>query len=550
MATKRQKEQSIKGKTDKARNASNSYFSLFTFHSFIFLFSFFLLVWLWASWWMGDVFRMAREYSFYATDDTLMHGLWQQSFGLLWVIGRALLTLYRWPFVGGLLVALLLTASIELTSYCLRLRPDSRLRAVAYVPAVAWMSWIAWRGLNLYYQQEPGIALGTLFLGIVVLALDAFIIWTFKRRVKNEGVKSEKSISPKPSQGLHAIIGNPYFSLFILSLFTLSPFFITHLRHPYLRPVTKMEVQMLNEDWKGMVETAHDNAKLSYRPIAAYYAIALVQTGQLAENLFDIRLDYDSLYVKGWSGDADVGTTYYLADCNFHAGLFRAATHTAMEQLTMNGPSLHNLKLLTRLALLDHDWALARKYLTIIDRTPFESDFVERYGAMVGDSAAVAADPVFARVRLTEPVADSFESFYQSPIFLGYTAVLTAGRSMQALQQSLMANLYSKRMPDFLMRCEALVGTTPPRTIAEGLVTQTIKNPAILQAFPQLQMNVQVFRGFVQNVQPYMKDRSRGGIELFDQYRGYYPYYYFFGNLKATRKRDDKEHGGSKAGVN
>jgi hypothetical protein len=506
---------------------------------------FFLLTWLWASWWMGDVFRMAREYSFYATEDTLMHGLWQQSFGLLWVIGRALLTLYRWPVVGGLLVALLLTASIELTSYCLRLRPASPLRALAYVPAVAWMSWIAWRGLNLYYQQEPGIALGTLFLGIVVLALDAFIIWTFKK--PHPQPLSNGRGESMPQQSPFSF----YLSLFILSLFTfVPPALITHLRHPYLRPVTKMEVQMLNEDWKGMVETAHDNAKLSYRPIAAYYAIALVQTGQLAENLFDIRLDYDSLYVKGWSGDADVGTTYYLADCNFHAGLFRAATHTAMEQLTMNGPSLHDLKLLTRLALLDHDWALARKYLTIIDRTPFEGDFVERYGAMVGDSAAVAADPVFARVRLTEPVADSFESFYQSPIFLGYTAVLTAGRSMQALQQSLMANLYSKRMPDFLMRCEALVGTTPPRTIAEGLVTQTIKNPAILQAFPQLQMNVQVFRGFVQNVQPYMKDRARGGIELFDQYRGYYPYYYFFGNLKATRKREDKEHGGSKAGVN
>ena len=106
------------------------------------------------------------------------------------------------------------------------------------------------------------------------------------------------------------------------------------------------------------------------------------------------------------------------------------------------------------------------------------------------------------------------------------------------------------RMPDFLMRCEALVGTTPPRSIAEGLVTQTTKNPAIMQAFPQLQMNVQMFRSFLQNVQPYMKDRARGGRELFDQYHGYYPYYYFFGNLKATRKSDNKEHASSNAGVN
>jgi len=493
---------------------------------------------------MGDVFRMAREYSFIAPDSVLMQGLWQQNFGALWIVGRILLTLYRWPLVGGLLVALLLTASTWLTSYCLRLRSSSPLRLLAYLPAVAWMSWVAWKGLNLYFCAEPGTALGALFLGIIALAFGAFIIWIFQKPHPQPLSNGQRESMPQKHPSIFI------FTLVILSLFTLSPFFITHLRHPYLRPVTKMEVQMLHEDWRGMVETAHDNAKLSYRPIAAYYAIALVQTGQLAENMFDIRLDYDSLYVKNWSGGADLGTTYYLADCNFHAGLFRAATHTAMEQLTMNGPSLHDLKLLARLALLDHDWALARKYLSILSRTPFEGDFVERYSTMIGDSAAVAADPVFARVRLTEPVVDSFESFYQSPTFLGYTAVLTAGRSMQALQQSLMANLYSKRMPDFLMRCEALVGTTPPRSIAEGLVTQVTKNPAILQAFPQLQMNVQVFRGFVQNVQPYMKDRVRGGVELFDQYHGYYPYYYFFGNLKATRKSDNKEHGGSKAGVN
>ena len=479
---------------------------------------------------MGDVFRMAREYSFVAPDSVLMHGLWQQSFGSLWIVGRILLTLYRWPLVGGLLVALLLTASTWLTAYCLRLRPESRWHLLACIPAVTWMSWVAWRGLNLYYQREPGIAFGVLFLGIVVLALDAFIIWTFKKPHPQPLSQGRGECMPQQSPF------SLYLSLFIFVLLTLSPFFITHLRHPYLRPVTKMEVQMLREDWRGMVETAQANASLSYRPLAAYYAIALVQTGQLTDKLFEIRLDYDSLYVKNWSGNADIGTTYYLADCDFHAGLFRAAAHTAMEQLTMNGPSLHDLKLLTRLALLDHDWALARKYLTILRRTPFEGDFVERYSAMVGDSTSVAADPVFARVRLTEPVTDSFESFYQSPVFLGYTAVLTAGRSMQALQQSLMANLYSKRMPDFLMRCEALVGTTPPRSIAEGLVTQTTKNPAIMQAFPQLQMNVQMFRSFLQNVQPYMKDRAHAGRELFDQYHGYYPYYYFFGNLKATKK--------------
>ncbi len=491
---------------------------------------FFCLTWLWAAWWMGDVFHIAREYSFFTVDATLMHGVWQQAFGSLWIVGRALLTLYCWPLVGGLLVAAMLTASTWLMGYCLRLRPDSWWSLLEYIPAIGWMTWVAWQGFNLYFQAEPGRALGALFLGVLVLAVDAFIIWTFKRKTRSKGQQSRWLLLP------------------LLLVFL--PILVSHFRHPYVRPVTRMEVQLLHEDWEGMTATARDNAKLSYRPLAAYYAIALVHTGHLADQLFDIRLDYDSLYVSSWGGNPDIGTNYYQTDCNYHAGLFRAAAHKAMEALTMDGPTLKSLKHLTRLALLDHDWALARKYLHIIARHPFEGAFVERYAPMLDNAEAVEADPVFARLRRTEPLHDSFESFYQQPTFLGYAAVMTEGRSPEALTQSIMANLYSKRMPDFLMRCEVLVGTTPPRSIAEGLVTQVPKNQAILQVFPQLQMNVQVYQGFLRTVQPYMKERARGGRELFDQYRGYYPYYYFFGNLKATRKSDKKEHASSNVGVN
>ena len=517
-----------------------SYFSLFIFH-----FSFFILTWLWAAWWMGDVFHIARESSFFAADATLMHGVWQQPFGVLWILGRALLTLYRWPLLGGMLVALLLTSSAWLTGYCLRLR--ARWNVLSYLPAIAWMAWVAWRGFNLYYQSEPGSTLGVLLTGTVALAIVALLI----RIVKGRRVQDEETIPAQPSKGLKAIVGSYYFSLVILLLCTfLLPALISHHRYPCLRPVTRMQVQMLDEDWLGMTETARENAMLSYRPLAAYYAIALIHTGHLTDQLFDIRLDYDSLHINSWGGTPDLGTNYYLTDCNYHAGLFRAATHKAIESLTMDGPTLLSLKHLTRLALLDNDWEVARKYLHIIARHPFEQEFVERYTPMVGNADAVSADPVFALLRRTEPTKDSFESFYQQPTFLGYTAVRIEGNTLDALTQSLMANLYSKRMPDFLMRCEAMVGFSLPRTIAEGLVTQAPKNPSILKAFPQLQMNVQIYQGFLRNIQPYMKDRASAGRELFEQYHGYYPYYYFFGNLKATRKRDDAEHGGSKAGVN
>ncbi len=500
--------------------------------------SFFLLTWLWAAWWMGDAFRVTREYSFFAFDTVLMHGIWQQSYGLLWIIGRALLTLYRWPVIGGLMVALLLTGGSWLVAYCLRLRPDSRWHFLAFIPAIAWMTWVAWIGLNIYYQAEPGRTLGVLFLGVLVCAIDAFIIWTFKGR----RTTPRKVTAP-------SLIGRAGGESLLLLLFLL-PFAITHIRHPYQRPYTQMQVQLMNEDWAGIVKTAQDHAELSYRPLAANYAIALIHTGHLADALFEIRMDYDSLYLQSYSGMGDVGSDLYTIDCDYHAGLFRAATHKAVEHLTMMGPTLFSLKHLTRLALLDYDWELARKYLFVLKRAPFESAFVKRYEPMLGNTGAVEADPVFARLRRTEPMTDSFESQYEAPAFLGYTTSLMAGRSMDALTQSLMACLYSKRMPDFLLRCQPLVGTQPPRSIAEGLVTQSLKEPNILKAFPQLQMNAQVYQGFIRSNESAFKDRPANARRLFEQYKGYYPYYYFFGNLKATRKRDDANTTGWKAGVN
>ena len=514
---------------------------------------FFLLSWLWASWWMGDVLRIAYERSFFAADATLMHWLWQQSFGSLWILGRALLTLYHWPLLGGLLVAVLLTAGSWLIGYCLRL--PLRWRWTQYLPAGCWMLWTAWSGLDLYYLHEPGRILGIPLLAVVVCAVDAFIIWTFKRKKKTPSPSSlqgetgsHQELASAQMQSAPSIKARLGGGLFLLLLFLL-PCLLLHFRHPFLRPVTRMQVQLLEQDYQGMVDTGHKNAALSYRPLAAYYAIGLARTGHLTDQLFDIRLEYDSICAHNYSGYPDQAQNYYVTDCDYQSGLIRPALHRAMEELTMDGPSLFALKHLTRMALIEGEWELARKYFHVIRQAPFEGAFLAKYEPMLEHPELVAADPEFAGVLQTAPINNAFESQFEKPCFLGYFAVVGAGKTMETLNYSLMANLYSKRMPDFLMRCQPLVGASLPRSIAEGLATQSPKNEAILQAFPQLRMDVQRYMGFLKVATQYMKERERGAEELFEQYRGYYPYYYFFGNLRATRKHEDtQEH--SKAGVN
>ena len=500
---------------------------------------FFLLSWLWASWWMGDALRIAYERSFFTTDSTLMHGLWQQSFGWLWYVGRALLTLYHWPLVGGLLVAVLLTGGSWLIGYCLRLSP--RWRWVQYLPAGVWMMWTAHVGLNLFYMRDPGRILSIPFLVVVVLG-----VWAAILKVKNERVKNERYSSP--------ILSNSYFSLFTLSLFILlvfaAPMFYLSHRHPYIRPLTKMQVQLLHKDYEGMSRTAHEHAEMGYRPMVGYYAIALLRTGHLGDQFFDIKIEFDSIRAYDYFGKPSQCRDYHIIDCNYHAGLIRAARHQAVLDLTMDGPSLYTLKHLTKISLIEGDWALARKFLRILGKVPFEGEFIRKYKPMVGHPEMVQADPEFAAIIPTLPQHHVLENMYLKPAFVGYYANQRHYLGGDAQIMCAIACLYSKRMPEFLRHCQPFIGSTPPRSIAEGIVTQFAKYPELQQLFPQLQMYVERYKLFLQDAAPYMDNRLEGGKVLFEKYRGYYPYYYFFGNQGGSLKESEDEHKHFNAGVN
>lgn len=494
---------------------------------------FFVLAWLWASWWMGDVFRVAYERSFFAPDATLMHWLVQKQMGWILVAGRALLTLWRWPLAGGLLVALLLTAASWLTGRCLRL--SGRLLWLRYVPATAWLMWTSHVGLNLYYMAEPGRILGVPALYVAALALLALALRLFTGKPHS-----------RPAASWRWAVGE---ALFVVLCFGLSVWH-QQARHPYLRPLTRMQVQLLHDDFAGMSATAHENADLCNRHVAGYYAIALARTGQLADRLFDIKLDFDTISARDYHGWTSQCLNYHVVDCDYHAGLYRAARHYVMEDMTMAGPSLFSLKYLAKIALLDGDWVLARKYFHIIRKAPFEGPFLRRFEPMAGHPELVQADPEFAAVLGMAPPLHTFEQFHLKPAFLGYYANLKVFKTKEALIWSTVACLYAKRMPDFLQRCGQLIGSSLPRSIAEGLAIAAVKEPGVLKAFPQLEMQMDFLDGFVRDSQPYMQDREAGADVLFERYKGYYPYYYFFGNIRNARKPGDDEQRQNNAGVN
>ena len=485
---------------------------------------FFVLTWIWAAWYYGSVFHISREYSFWVADVRMMDFVLNQPYGILRYIGRAMLQLYQYPLLGGLLLAMMLTAGSWLTGYCMRLCPS--WRPVQYLPALSYMAVVTYHGLDVFFEARTGLIFGIPLVVLVVLCIWATIIRSFSRKPVPAFISIPKDETPRQNYTQLVAI--------LVCLVCIIGFDMS--QRPYVRVICKLMDMEYEQDWAGIQKLARANASMSNRPMACAYAISLVQTGQIAERMFDIRLDYDSLHIHGMGGHHNNASGLYLPEGNYYGGFVESALRASMEQMVMTGPTSRLLKIMIKCALMREEWELAEKYLTVLRRVPFEGAFCKKYEPMVRRVDLVNSNPEMARIRLTEPLHDSFESQYQQPLFMGYNIALVEGRSQNALLNSLCACLYTKLMPQFTERLEPLIGTTPPSIIMDGILLAENKNPGISQHFNGLNFRQPQLQSFLQNIQPFMSDRPAHAYELFLKYKGYYPYYYFFGNLKATKK--------------
>ena len=484
----------------------------------------FVALWMWAALYYGYVFRICREYSFWVPDAEQMSFVLDNSYGTLWYVGRMFLQLFRYPWLGGLFLALLLSLGSWLFGYCLRL--PSRFRFVQYLPALSYVGVVTYHGLDLFFEAETGRILGIPLVVFVVLGIWALIIRSFSK-------KKFPSLVCAPADETRS---TSLVQLGVLLVGLAGAVVFNEWHRPYVRVITELMTRQYAQDWQGIQEVARANAEQSNRPMAAYYAMALVHTDQIASRLYDIRLDYDTLHVHGMDHYANNANAIYVPEGSYHAGLIQTCYHNCMEQMVMTGPTVRLLELMTKCALMKTEWELAEKYLRILKDVPFEKDFCKKYGAMVRNIGALNSDVEMARLRLTEPMRDSFESQYQYPTFMGYNLALSEGRSMNALNNSLAVCLYTKLMPDFMMRLGPIKGSTPLENFADGIIVCANKQAGLEKEFVGLDYRIPRFSSFMNEVNQYMSDRPKYAKELFPRYKGYYPYYYFFGNLKATKK--------------
>lgn len=500
----------------------------------------FVVLWAFLYFFYGDMMLVAEQRGFFSTSALAMQYYSCQPLGWLYVTGRFLLLSCKWPLAGTLLIALMLSAAAWLLDEALRLK--GLWHALPLTLPFVYVFYLFYKGLNLVYLREVSWVMSIPLLVFAVCLLLAIIM----RVVKKNKIRAPWRLVPlKNNVEVWGLL------LWLIVLFCGS--IVGAMTYAYNDRLTAaMEVKMFHEDWDGMIRLAN-KAPHPTRTVAGLRALALNQNGQINSELFNYHYQYPNAHLKRINGDFDGGLDFIVIDCNFSAGLTRAAYHEAMEQNVLEGPSVYRLKRMAQCAIINKENALARKYLDILKTVPFENEFVSKYEPMLDDYNLVLQDPWMTSALELEPLYDTFEQNYREPLFLGYNLARTEGHSVRGLYNSLLAALYTKDMKAFGARIPSLIQSKimVPQVFEEALVVENIKNLAALQGANISPYVLQTMKNFLGEAfaGPAKDLTPKQKAKRYKQYMGTYEYYYYFQNIPDENyiQPDDKN---KKGGVN
>lgn len=486
------------------------------------------------AWTYGDVLWRAEQESYISTSTDTMHYLLSQSFGRLYWLFRWALLIFKWPVVGGMVLALIYTLTARLTdvAFCV----SRKWEGLGFVVPVAQIGWMLYRGFNLYYKNEPSLFIVIAMAALIVMGLIALVTWLVGRKKKKAEEASSRDLWVRP------------YGMVVTLLLVIATSCTARYFNENVILTAQLQKMQWAQEWDDMVSLAR-SARQPSRSVVAYHAIALEETDQLLDGMYEIAYDFPKLKLDSIDGNEEY--TLFTPDCNFHAGLLNASYRTCMDRVVMDGPRLFYFKRMAICALLNDEKALCRKYLALIDNMPFEGSFVEKYTAMLNNPKLIQDDPELAHVLSLKPQESCFEQQFTNPIFLGYNVGLLKG-SDATLMTSIAACLYGKDIQNALPRIQVLIqkGRPLPKCVQEALCIAALKNPGMLEQIPQVGKFVpSEISSFLMDAKPYINDRLKLRHELRKQWLGSYVYYYYTENNDPEQIRTTTNEG-NKSSVN
>jgi hypothetical protein len=173
--------------------------------------------------------------------------------------------------------------------------------------------------------------------------------------------------------------------------------------------VVTIEQLAFDEKWKELIDFQEKTP--SVNKVGQYfYDVALAETGQLCNRLFNGRQDFRELSLAlPWSDDFLVWGGYFF----YTAGLVNEAHRWAYEEMVVYNPRPHNIEMLVRTNLVNGNYVMADKYLSMLKKTIFYRKWAAQYSKCTSDTAFTAYPELLAK-RSILPVKN-FYVYLESP---------------------------------------------------------------------------------------------------------------------------------------
>lgn len=165
---------------------------------------------------------------------------------------------------------------------------------------------------------------------------------------------------------------------------------------PHLDSLLRMDIASEQGDYAAALEASRDAGPAPTRALGLYTHMSLYHLGQAGDSLFTYPMA-DTEYRSpnpGFTMRA-VCTRELL----YKLGRVNDCYRWCMEDMVEYGPRAEYLKYMVKCALVNGEAALARRYLDILDRTLFHSDWARRYRRYADDPSLMDAEPEFTSIR-------------------------------------------------------------------------------------------------------------------------------------------------------
>lgn len=484
----------------------------------------------------GEILWKMQDLSFFTSSFTELQQAVGTQINIPVYIGRFFLQFCYFPWLGTLIVTLFLCLIQWLTERILRFGSSHWWPIASYLPSAWILVYMSLCNYNFFYEVDPS----NLFIMLLTTLSIATISWACISVVRRVMGKKKPVVSSLSSKEAYSGWGVALAGIVLLVLFARPD--------ENLRAMTRMQYFTQQQEWDQVIDCT-EGLSAPTRAVAAYRSMALVNTNQLGERLFEIPYNYPELDLKISDGTYLQNAYFYTAEACFYSGLINTAYHHLMEFMILEGPSPFTLRLMTKCAVLNQEWGLAERYLSVLENMYFQRSFTEKYRNYIAHKELITKDPELVSAFDLEPVNNNFEQAYREPIFIGYYISLTKGKSRRSLDLSLAACLYAKELEAFLPRAQALLGQSRiPTHFQEAIALEGYSSGnGFEKQFPISPQVASRTQALLVEISKYMNDQEKGRDVLRKEYGNHYLYYYIFGNMVPKQQGSQETN---KNGVN